>query len=89
MTAPSPLPDGREVIIEEIPLEEIRVRVLPDGRMDTPNAAKYLGVSRKTLTNWRCQGKGPSPRYIGSRVFYLRKELDQFIRRRTKRREAR
>ncbi len=60
--------------------EQVRVRVLPDGRMDEENAAKYLGWKPKTLANKRCLGKGgPAFVKVGGRVFYKKNDLDQFI----------
>jgi len=41
-------------------------------------ATDYLGVSAKTLANWRYQGSGPKFRKIGSRVFYRRSDLMRF-----------
>jgi len=35
------------------------VAVLPDGRMDTKNAARYAGLAVKTLAMMRCEGTGP------------------------------
>jgi hypothetical protein len=61
-------------------LEEVRVRVLPDGRMDRKNAAKYLGHAEKTLAQWATQGRGPRSLKVGGRVFYFRHDLDEFIR---------
>ncbi|MBB57245.1 MAG: hypothetical protein CMM42_08470 [Rhodospirillaceae bacterium] len=58
---------------------EIRVRVLPDGRLDTENAALYLGVKTKTLAHWRMQGKGPNWVRVGSLVFYFKHALDAYI----------
>jgi hypothetical protein len=60
--------------------DEIRVRVLPDGRMDRENAAQYLGHQPKTLAMWAYQGKGPRSVKVGGRVFYFRRDLDEFIR---------
>ena len=59
-------------------IEHIKVVLLPDGRMTAKNAAKYLGVSEKTLAMRRCDGDGPE--YIKrGRVFYFRKALDDWI----------
>ncbi len=60
-------------------IENVKVRVLPDGRMDRRNAALYLGVSPKTLATWAWQSKGPPSHQVGGRVFYLKRELDRFI----------
>ena len=71
---------GRSVIIETTELEAVRVRVLPGGRMDSNNAAKYLNRAPKTLAMWRMQGIGPEWSKCGGRVFYSKDALDAFIR---------
>ncbi len=43
------------------------IYIFPDGRMDTANAAKYLGVSPKTMAIMR------------KAVFYRKDDLDAFI----------
>lgn len=48
-------------------------------RMTTPQAAKYLGLSYKTLCMWRNQGKLLRFIKLGSRVFYTKHDLDDFI----------
>jgi hypothetical protein len=59
-------------------LDEVSVNILPDGRLDTRNAAKYLGLSPKTLAMMRCQGDGPSFIKRG-RIFYYKADLDRWI----------
>jgi hypothetical protein len=54
------------------------LQILPDGRLDTRNAALYLGCSPKTLAHMRCTGKGPSFVKPG-RVFYFRADLDAWL----------
>jgi hypothetical protein len=49
-------------------VEAVRVRVLPDGRMDRANAAAYLGYAPKTLAIWLGQGKGPKFRTINEKT---------------------
>ena len=71
--------DGREVELEPVNVEPVRVRILPDGRMDRENAARYLGRRPKTLSMWTLEGKGPPAHKAGGRVFYLKRELDQFL----------
>jgi hypothetical protein len=61
-------------------IEQVRVRVLPDGRMSRGDAARYLGNQTKTLAMWALQGKGPRFVRVGGRVFYYRTDLDTFIR---------
>jgi hypothetical protein len=67
------IPDGAAV-------EQIRVRVLPDGRMTRAAAAQYVGCAEKTLAMWQLAGKGPRSVKVGGRVFYYRGDLDAFIR---------
>jgi hypothetical protein len=33
--------------------EDVKVQILPDGRMNPKNAARYLGREEKTLAQWR------------------------------------
>jgi len=40
-------------------VEQVRVRMLPDGRMTREDAAQYLGRQAKTLAMWALRGKGP------------------------------
>ena len=61
-------------------VEQVRVRVLPDGRMTQDHAALYVGVASKTLANLASQGKGPRRVKVQGRVFYYREDLDRFIR---------
>jgi Helix-turn-helix domain len=61
-------------------VEQVRVRVLPDGRMTREDAGRYLGHKPKTLAMWALLGKGPPSIKVGGRVFYFKSELDAFIR---------
>jgi hypothetical protein len=60
-------------------IQPIEVMILPDGRMDRKNAARYLGLSVKTLAMHVSRGTGPKFIKRG-RVFYFRKDLDQWLR---------
>jgi hypothetical protein len=60
-------------------VEQVRVRVLPDGRMTRKDAARYLGHRPKTLAMWALSGKGPRSVRVGGRVFYFRSDLDAFV----------
>ena len=62
-------------------VEQVRVRVLPDGRMTRKDAARYLGHQPKTLAMWALSGKGPRSVKVGGRVFYFVSDLDAFVRR--------
>ena len=61
-------------------VEQVRVRVLPDGRMTRKEAAKYLGLKAKTLACWATEGRGPRFVRVGGRTFYFRVDCDRFIR---------
>jgi hypothetical protein len=61
-------------------VEQIKVRVLPDGRMTRRHAARYIGVEDKTLANWDLMKKGPPSILVGGRRFYYKTDLDAFIR---------
>lgn len=59
-------------------VRQVEIMVFPDGRLDTKNAAAYLGLSEKTLAMMRCQGTGP--RFIKrGRVFYYQEDLDAWL----------
>lgn len=59
-------------------LKKIEVVVYPDGRLDTTNAAKYLGFSPKTLAIMRSNGTGP--RFVKrGRIFYFQEDLQAWI----------
>ena len=60
-------------------IETVKVSALPDGRMDRPNAARYLGMTPKTLAMWAMLDKGPRSVKVGGRIFYYRSDLDAFI----------
>lgn len=48
------------------------------GRLDRENAAKYLGLSKKTLELWAVMGQGPG--YVKrGRVWYFRNVLDDWL----------
>ncbi len=65
---------------QEPVIEQVRVRVLPDGRLTRKDAAKYLGRAEKTLAMWEMERKGPPSVLVGGRRFYFRDALDAFIR---------
>ena len=71
---------GRPVEIETVDIEPVRVRLLPNGIMDSNNAAKYVNRAPKTLAMWRMQGIGPEWTKCGGRVFYNKEALDAFMR---------
>jgi len=59
-------------------VETVIVKMYPDGRMDTRNAALYIGLEEKTLAMKRSDGTGP--RFIKrGRIFYFKEDLDAWI----------
>ncbi len=71
---------GRPVEIETAEIEPVRVRILPNNKLDSNNAAKYVNRAPKTLAMWRMQGIGPEWTKCGGRVFYNKEALDAFMR---------
>jgi hypothetical protein len=61
-------------------IEQVTVRILPDGRMSRQDAARYLGHKPKTLAMWTLFGKGPRSLKVGGKIFYFRCDLDAFVR---------
>lgn len=55
------------------------VYATPDGRVDTENAATYLGIAAGTLQNLRAAGLGPTYVTICRRVTYRIADLDAFV----------
>lgn len=62
-------------------IEEVRIRVLPEGRVSRAGAAAFLGYDPKTLAQWAWAGKGPLPRKVpgSNRVFYRIADLKAFL----------
>lgn len=59
-------------------MTELQLQAYPDGRLDTSNAALYLGLRPKTLAMWRSNGTGP--RFIKrGRIFYYKDDLDFWL----------
>ena len=70
---------GRKIELHETEIEPVRVRVLPGNRLDSNNAAKYVGRAPKTLSMWRINGVGPEWTKVGGRVFYTKTALDAYM----------
>jgi hypothetical protein len=61
-----------------LPMTGIHLLIFPDGRLDSKNAATYLGLSEKTLAMMRCKGTGP--KYVKrGRIFYFLEDLDCWL----------
>ena len=54
-----------------------------NGMLDAVMAGQYLGVSPKTLANWRVSGIGPAFRRHGGRILYAVADLDAWSAART------
>ena len=64
-------------------VETVTVKMYPDGRLDSKNAARYLGFEEKTMAMKRSDGTGPSFIKRG-RIFYFKDDLDAWISKATK-----
>ena len=69
-----------EKLVDDVGVDQIRVRTTPDGRMTRRDAAAYLGMKSKTLAMWELHGRGPPSIKVGGRRFYYKDDLDAFIR---------
>lgn len=53
---------------------------LDGSKLNTREAASYIGVSRSTLAKWRMSGEGPPFHRCGRRlVYYLKHEIDAWL----------
>ena len=71
ITLPFASADASSVIIATAP-----------GALPSVPAAAYIGVARKTLSNWRALGEGPRYARLGKsrgRIVYRITDLDQFL----------
>lgn len=59
-------------------VQPVSIVTYPDGRLDSKNAALYLGLKEKTLAMMR--GYGTGPKFIKrGRIFYYREDLDTWL----------
>ena len=59
-------------------IQSVHVTTYPDGRVDSKNAALYLGLKEKTLAMMRSSGTGS--RFIKrGRIFYFLEDLDKWL----------
>lgn len=59
--------------------ETVKIRVLPGGRTDRKNAAKFVNRAPKTLAIWASKGTGPPFHTAGGRCFYYLRDLEKWI----------
>jgi predicted DNA-binding transcriptional regulator AlpA len=57
---------------------------LPPRYLRTPEAARFLGLSDRTLEKHRTYGTGPTYRKLGGRVVYALEDLQAWAARGTK-----
>jgi hypothetical protein len=59
---------------------QVKIRVLPDGRVTRKDAARYLGVAVKTVAMWDLEDPSKLGGVkVGGRRFYYLGRLDAFI----------
>jgi predicted DNA-binding transcriptional regulator AlpA len=56
-----------------------RLKMSEEKRFNHKGAASYLGIADQTLYNWRNQRRGPDYIRMGSKILYLKNDLDKFI----------
>ena len=56
----------------------------PGRRLRTPEAARYLGLSWRTLQNFRISGVGPRFSKLGRSVVYSIPDLDKWVEERVR-----
>lgn len=94
MTAPGPLESGiRDLVLRLVREDdELRREIAelapapppsppPGDTMSSDEAAAYLKVSRATLEQNRCHGKGPPYERAGRRIVYRRSVVDEWLKR--------
>jgi hypothetical protein len=62
----------------DLEIQRLKVVIFPDGRLDTDNSARFLGLSAKTLAMMRSAGTGPKFVKRG-RVFYFLEDLQAWL----------
>lgn len=71
--------------VAEIPVESSApINFSPENRLTTETAANYLGIRAETLARWRSEqrtlgSEQPNFYRAGKKIFYLKRDLDQFL----------
>jgi len=60
-------------------LEQIKIIVFPDGRIDLTNTAKLLGLGKKTLYNSKNNLNMPRYFKVGGKIYYDYKKVIEWI----------
>ena len=69
----------RETFLSLTPLAEGVPLAPGEVLLTTDETARVLGLSPKTLRNWRLRGEGPTAVKLGSAVRYPRSTIDSYI----------
>ncbi len=56
----------------------MNITIFPDGRLSARDAATYVGLSYRTLSNHRVHGTGPKFVKHGV-IFYFKEDLDSWL----------
>jgi hypothetical protein len=62
----------------DVEIQRLKLVIFPDGRLETNNSARFLGLSAKTLAMMRSAGTGPKFVKRG-RVFYFLEDLQAWL----------
>lgn len=81
-------PDYIQSIIAQGVREGLRM-ALADTNSSAPmteeEAAQYLKRPKGSLKVWRCRGQGPEYVQDGNKIWYLRRDLDEYLAKNKKR----
>ena len=69
---------GDVLLCWDTPMQNYIVHIPAEVTLCTKQAARYRGMSYRTLEDWRQTGGGPRFLKLGRAVRYRVKELDQF-----------
>ena len=62
-----------------INIDQVKIRVLPDGRVSLKDAAKFIGVSYSGITAMVADDRGPRTKKVGGRRFSTLDWLHEYV----------
>jgi predicted DNA-binding transcriptional regulator AlpA len=68
-----------QVVAEKIMEKDMQETNLPNCRLRTQQAARYVGLSKSTLEKYRVTGGGPIYASLGRIVVYESSDLDYWV----------
>lgn len=81
-------PESIRSIVAQGVREGVRLALAEMGNANRPmteeEAAEYLQKNRMTLRTWRCRKMGPQFSKDGKNIWYLKKDLDDYLARNRK-----